>query len=118
ATIQLKNSTGTVLDAITVNIPTSASPGVKTTVPLNFAVPAGTGHRLVLSGATGGGISGFIREITSGFSYPYTVTGVASITSAYTSGASSSYYYYFYDWQIATGCESPRTPVTATINGA
>jgi parallel beta-helix repeat protein len=115
ATIALKDNAGVILQSTTVSLPTTPLPGVKTLVPLNFIVPAGTQHRLVFTSATGGGITGFIREITSGFTYPYTLPGVASITSAYTSGASSSYYYYFYDWQVVTGCESARVPVVATV---
>lgn len=115
ATIQLKNSAGTVLQSTTVSVPTSVSPGIKTTIPLNFVVPAaGTGYRLVFASASGGGITGFIRE-TSGYTYPYTLSGVGSITSAYTSGPSASFYYYFYDWQVSTACESSRVPVTGTI---
>ncbi|RYZ54490.1 MAG: T9SS type A sorting domain-containing protein, partial [Sphingobacteriales bacterium] len=115
-TVALMNASGAIVATTTVNLTTSASPGTKTTVPLNFNVPAGNGYRLVLNGATGGGISGFIREATTGFTYPYTLPGVISITSAYTSGASSAYYYYFYDWQISTGCEGSRVPVVATVN--
>ncbi len=118
ATIALKNAAGTILQSTTVSVPTSVSPGIKTLVTLNFNVPAGTGHRLVFTSASGGGISGFIREITTGFTYPYTTPGVASITSAYTSGASSSYYYYFYDWKIVTACEGVRTPVVATVTAS
>jgi len=115
ATIALKNSAGTVLQSTTISVPTSVSPGVKTVVPLNFDVPAGTGHRLVFNSASGGGITGFIREVTTGYTYPYTLPGTATITSAYTGGASSAYYYYFYDWVATTGCTSARVPVTATV---
>jgi Ig-like domain CHU_C associated len=118
ATIALKNSAGTILASTTVSVPTSVSPGVKTVVPLNFSVPAGTGHRLVFTAATGGGITGFIREATTGFVYPYTYASVASITSAYTGGVSSTFYYYFYDWSISNGCEGVRVPVVATVNSA
>jgi hypothetical protein len=115
ATIALRNSAGTTLQSVTVNLATSPLPGIKTLVPLNFTVPAGTGHRLVFTSATGGGITGFIREATTGYTYPYTLPGIASITSAYTAGASSAFYYYFYDWKVSSGCESPRTAVTATV---
>jgi hypothetical protein len=113
-TIQLKNSAGTVLQTTTVSVATTPAPGVKTLIPLNFAVPAGTGHRLVIQAATG--LTGLTREVTTGYTYPYTLPGVASITSAYTGGASAAYYYYFYDWLIGTGCESARQLVTATVN--
>ena len=115
-TIQLKNSAGTVLQTTTVSVATTVAPGVKTLIPLNFSVPAGTGHRLVIQAATG--LTGLTREVTTGYTYPYTVSGVASITSAYTAGASAAYYYYFYDWLIGTGCESARQMVTATVNTA
>jgi len=117
-TIALKNSAGTILQSTTVSVPTAVSPGVKNIIPLNFLVPAGTQHRLVVTAASGGGLSGLIREITSGFAYPYTLAGVASITSAYSSGATSSYYYYLYDWVAVTGCEGTRVPVLATVNPA
>ena len=118
ATIALQDNAGSTLQTATVTVPTSVNPGIKTVVPLNFLIPsAGTGYRLVFTSASGGGISGFIRE-TTGYTYPYTLPGVASITSAYSSGPTSSFYYYFYDWQVATGCESPRQAVVATVNPA
>ena len=113
-TIQLRNSAGTTLQTTTVNVATTPAPGVKTLIPLNFTVPAGTGHRLVITAATG--LTGLTREVTTGYTYPYDLPGIASITSAYTGGASSAYYYYFYDWLIGTGCESARQLVTATVN--
>ncbi len=113
-TIALKDASGTTLQSTVANVTATTTPGIKTLIPLNFAVPAGTQHRLVVTAATG--LTGLIREITSGFAYPYTVAGTASITSAYTSGASASYYYYLYDWQITTGCEGVRVPVVATVN--
>jgi hypothetical protein len=115
AVIALKNSAGTILQSQSISIPTAVSPGVKTVVGLNFNVPAGTGYRLVFTSASGGGITGFIRE-TSGFTYPYALPGFASITSAYTGGPSSSFYYYFYDWQIVTFCEGIRVPVVANVS--
>ena len=115
ATIALKNSAGTILQSTTISVPTSVSPGVKTLIPLNFVVPAGSQHRLVFTSASGGGITGFIREATTGYTYPYTLPGTASITSAYTSGVSADYYYYFYDWTVSTGCEGTRTAVAATV---
>ncbi|RYZ51891.1 MAG: hypothetical protein EOP49_10745, partial [Sphingobacteriales bacterium] len=117
-TIVLKDASGTALQSATVTMPTTALPGLKTVVPLNFNVPSGVGHRLVVTSATGGGIAGFIRELSSGFSYPYTIPNVVSITSAYTSGASASYYYYLYDWQITPFCEGTRVPVSVNITTA
>ena len=115
-TIALKNSAGTILQSTTVSVATSPSPGLKTLIPLNFVVPAGTGHRLVVTAATG--LTGLTREDLTGYTFPYTVPGLASITSSYTGGASSTYYYYFYDWLIGTSCETARQMVTATVNTA
>ncbi len=114
-TVALKNAAGTTLQSATFNNVTVTTGGtVATTLPLGFAVPVGTNHRLVATAASG--ISNLIRESSTGFTYPYTLPGVASITSAYTGGASSAvFYYYFYNWQALTGCESPRTAVTATV---
>lgn len=115
-TISLKNSSGTVIDSktVTVNVTTA---GVLNTIPLNFYVPAsGSNYRLVISASN---ISTFRREITSGFTYPYTLAGVANITSAISSGAASStYYYYLYNWKVFSKCESARTMVTATVDAA
>jgi hypothetical protein len=110
-TIALKNSAGATLQSTTATVTVSAT-GALNTVPLNFTVTPGTNYRLVITAATG--MSTIIRE-TTGFSYPYTLPGVLSITSAYTGGASTLYYYYLYNWKIAAGCESSRVPVVATI---
>ncbi|RYD96169.1 MAG: T9SS type A sorting domain-containing protein [Sphingobacteriales bacterium] len=111
-TIALKNSTGTTLQTTTAPV-TVSSTGTLNTVPLNFTVTPGTNYRLVVTAASG--MSTLIRE-SGTIPYPYTLPGVLSITSSYTGGASPSYYYYFYNWKIASGCESARVPVTATIN--
>ena len=52
-----------------------------------------------------------IRNST-GAVYPYTVPGYVSITG---NSFDPVYYYWFYDWSISTGCESPRTMVTANV---
>lgn len=115
-TINLKNASGTILETKTVNVNVSVA-GVLNTVALNFTVPAaGNNYRLVVDGATD--ISNLRREISSGFSYPYTLTGICSITAAsFGANPSSSYYYYLYNWKVSSICESPRSMVTATLNG-
>jgi PKD repeat protein/invasion protein IalB len=107
-TIELRNSSGTVLQTATINL-TTASPQ---TVPLNFQIPVGTSLQLGIS--TGTTVN--LYRNNAGVSYPYTTTGLVSITG---SSAGASYYYFFYNWQIQEpGCTSSRTPVTATINTA
>lgn len=113
-TIALKNSAGTVLQTATASVNVTAAPGVANTVLLNFNVPAGVNHRLVVTSASG--MTYLNRDATTGYTYPYTIPNLVSITSAYTGGASSSYYYYFYKWKIGGGgCESPRLAVPVTV---
>lgn len=111
-TIALEDAAGTVLQSATVNLTGTAAPGVYTTIPLNFTVPPGTGHRLLWAAKTGG-VTGLIRDYTanSGITFPYTLPGVASITG----GTTATYYYYFYNWRVKDGCVSARVPVTATV---
>ncbi len=80
-------------------------------VPLNFAVPVGTGYRLLLKSYTG--ITGLIRD-SSGNAFPYSSSNV-SVTDGYISGSSTAYYF-FYNLQVTTGCSSARTAVTATVD--
>lgn len=112
-TIALKNSAGVELQSYTANVTVSPT-GALNTIPLNFAVPSGIGHRLVVTAASG--MTGLIRESSTGFAYPYILPGFASINSAYTSGASNLYYYYLYNWSVSAICESARTMVTATYD--
>jgi len=102
-TVELRNSSGTVLQSSAVTLG-STSPQ---TVTLNFSIPVGTNLQL---GATGTTIN--LYRNNSGVTFPYTTAGLLSITGASTSGR----YYYFYNWQIQKpGCASARTPVTATV---
>jgi hypothetical protein len=88
-TIELRNSSGTVLQSITVSIPDGES-----RVTLNFNVPVGTNMQL-----GGSGTSNLYRN-SSGASYPYNLGTVGSITG---SSYSTSYYYFFYDLEYSTG---------------
>uniref|UniRef100_UPI0023F57A08 Ig-like domain-containing protein n=1 Tax=Flavobacterium filum TaxID=370974 RepID=UPI0023F57A08 len=108
-TVALYNSTGTELLS-TAAIPVSGT-GVATpvTLPLNFAVAPGTGYRLLVKASTG--ITGLIRDFTNTF--PYNSANM-SVTGGWT-GSSSTAYYFFYNMQVATGCTSNRTAVTATV---
>ncbi len=117
--IQLKNSGGTVINSLIVNIP-AGGPQV---VTLNFPLAVATGYRLTtnstLNTTNFGYVSPALQRSTSGITYPYNTTGYLSITNGWTGTAtSSSAYYYFYDW-VVTGasnvCTSDRIPVTATV---
>jgi hypothetical protein len=118
--IQLKNSAGTVIDSMLVNLTTDT-----TVVNLNFPLTPGTGYRLTTDGALNNtnfsSVAPVLKRSTtnSTFPYPYTVNGLISITNAWTGTATSvAAYYYFYDWKVTSApivCTSPRVPVTATI---
>jgi hypothetical protein len=111
ATFELRNSAGTVLATYVANLTGTATPFVRTTLPVNFVVPAGLDYRIVWSAKTGL-LTGLGREATTGFTFPYTIPGVISLTASTTTG----FYYYIYNWKVSTGCASPRVPVVATIN--
>ncbi|RYZ56307.1 MAG: hypothetical protein EOP49_00690 [Sphingobacteriales bacterium] len=83
------------------------------TIALGWSLAPGT-YRLVANAITGS----FLRE-SSGITYPIALATAGQITAYHTSltGApnTGAAYNYFYNWNITVGCESPRTPVTATI---
>jgi len=107
-TIQLQNSSGTMIQTIDV---TAATAGVSR-VDLNFNVPVGTDLRLANTSST------YLYRNNTTLSYPYEVPGVVSIKTTNASPNPTTYYYYFFDWEIEVPgetCSSPRTPVTATV---
>lgn len=114
-TIELRTGAGTVLDALTVNIPSGT-----TVIDLNFDVPAGTNYILGTSDATNtatfGDISPKLKRSTAGLDYPYNVDGLVSITN---SSFDVSRWYYFYDWHVTGNsvfaCPSDRTGVEVEV---
>jgi len=106
--IALQNSAGVTLQTATVAA-IGYSTAVAQTVNVNFNVTPGTAYRLNYLSSTGG-ITAMYRE-SSGATFPYTVPGTVSITD----GSLGGYYYYFYNWSVSSGCESPRSIVTATV---
>jgi zinc-dependent metalloproteinase lipoprotein len=88
--------------------------GLNTAI-LDIALNTGDGYYMKLAD---GSVNDLYRN-TAGAVFPYTVTGVISITGtdAAANGGSASYYYYFYDWEISTSsCPGARAAVTGTIN--
>ena len=104
-TIELRTSTGTVLQSATVNIPSGQS-----RITLNFNVPAGTGLQL----GTAGGTTNNLYRNSAGGNYPYSIAGLVSIIG--NSANNPAYYYYFYDWEVAQFCASNRVAAVAIIN--
>lgn len=106
-TIILKNSGGTTIQSVTVNIPTGGS-----VVTLNMPIPVGNGLQIGLASTS----TVNLYRNSTGAVYPYT-NGPISITGN-TAAGSPTYYYFFYDWVIqADPCISTRTATTAVIGG-
>lgn len=101
-TVQLRNSAGTVLQSITLNVPSGQH-----RIDLNFEVPAGDGLQLGIAGN-----NNLYRNL-NGASYPYPLGSAGAITG--NSAASGIIYYYFYDWEIVQPCVSPRVAVDVSV---
>lgn len=111
STLNVYNSAGTILASIpyTTTVSGGATPQ---TIPINLALPVGTGYYLY---APGGLPTGGLSRNTSGASYPYTSSAI-SITG---NGFLSSYYMCYYNFIFSSGCASnPRSPVVATVSAA
>jgi hypothetical protein len=107
-TIELRNSTGTVLQSATVNIPSGTA-----VVTLNFTVSPGTNYRL---GILGNSNLNLYRN-SDGASYPYTIPGLISITG--NSANDPVRWYFYYNWQVEEApiaCASTRIPVVAAVH--
>ncbi len=101
--IKLQDNSGTDLQLFTFN----NCPAGMNTLTLNCAINTPGDYRLVSGNSTNLG-----RDWT-GISFPYTVSGVISITSSEWGGPTTGTYYFFYDWVVSanTACESARVPV-------
>lgn len=101
-TIELRSSTGAVLQSSVINIPAGVS-----RITLNWDITPGINYRLA-----GPASPGLYRN-NAGVSYPYEISGLVSITN---SSAGANYYYFFYDWEVKEpDCISERVPVNAVI---
>lgn len=105
-TIELRNSSGTLLQSTTVNIPSGTS-----TVTLNFDLQPGTDFRLV---AAGNSVN--LYRNSSGANYPYTIANLISVTG--NSVNDLARWYFFYNWEVQeapVACVSDRVPLTAAV---
>ena len=112
--IELRNSSGTVLQSATVFIPADT-----VMITLNFSLTPGTNYRLGTNTAQNNTLFGYasprLRRSSSGVAYPYTLNNFVTITN---SNQGPSRFYYFYNWEIdepPTVCVSARTPVQVTV---
>lgn len=101
--IELRNSSGTVLQSKSVFIPTGEQ-----RVDLNFTLAPGSGYQL---GLQQGSLIEMYRN-NSGANYPYSINGLISILSSSASTNPTGFYYFFYDWEVSEpDCISDRTKV-------
>lgn len=104
-TIELLDNAGNLINSSTQNIGNGT-----VTVTLNFPVEQGTGYLL---GLQDGSLAELYRNAT-GANFPYTLSGVLSITGNDVSD--EDHYYYFYNWKVQKGaCTSIRVPVDVTV---
>ncbi len=101
--IELRNSTGAVLQSTTVSVPTGTQ-----TINLNFSLTPGTDYQLAVSSS----LVNLWRN-NSGSGYPYNIGGLVNITGC---DVGANYYYFFYNWEVKQAdCESNPVAVTATL---
>lgn len=108
--IDVLDNAGTVVRTKTVNLPDGES-----RVSLDFDLPAGTQYFIKISGS----LIDLYRSNDGKATYPYTLSGLLSITESDLKASNPGCYYFFYDWEVSTaGCSSARVEVVATINQA
>ena len=88
-TVVVLDNVGNLINIKTVNIPEG-----NTRVNLDLFVPAGTDYTLGLYS------DAFLFRNSSGPSYPYDISGLATITKSTASSVALDYYYYYYDWNV------------------
>ncbi len=104
--INLRNGNGQVIQTISANVPNG-----KSRVILDLELDPGSYE---LAGA---GLNLFRN--TDGFSYPYNLAGVMSITAqvgGFGGPGGGPAYFFFYDWEVSTLCKSDSAAVTVTVN--
>ncbi|MDP2386758.1 MAG: FG-GAP-like repeat-containing protein [Bacteroidota bacterium] len=118
--VELRSSTGIVLQSQTVNIPIDTS-----FVTLNFTLTAGTAYQLGTNTAQNNTSFGFNsprlkRVNNSGVAYPYNIILAAdTLVSITGTSPTGTVFYYYFDWELETApvvCTSPRTPVYVFVN--
>ena len=103
-TITLQNSSGVTIQTAIVNFAVNT----KTTITLDWIIPAGTGYRLVTA------TNSALYRRTSTIAYPYSIAGLVSITGC-SSGA--TIYSSYFNWLVKeiAECSSARVPVIANV---
>jgi hypothetical protein len=108
SSLLIRNSSGVLL--ATIPYATTVSGGLTAqTIPINLALPPGTGYYLSGAMPVGG-----LQRNTDGGAYPYSSSAI-KITG---NGFLNSYYMCYYNFQYSVACASARTMVTATVTPA
>lgn len=106
-TVTLWNSSGTVLNSVTINMPDG-----KSTITLNFPLNIGTRYGLGVTGTAN------LYRNSSGAAFPYNDPGgYISITGNNIPDA--VHYYFYYNWKLGGDtCKSIRTPILVNVSSA
>jgi hypothetical protein len=107
STLEVYNSSGTILTAIPYTTAVSGGATAQT-IPINVFLAAGNGYYLYAS--SGIPPTGLTRNISGG-AYPYLSADI-TITG---NGFSSDFFMCYYNWKFSNACSSVRTAVTATV---
>ncbi len=103
-TIEVRNSSGVVIQTGLFNIPIGES-----TVLLNFDIPQGIDYQITVNGTPD------LWRSNGGVNYPYLIADTVSIKN---SSAGTGFYYFFYNWEIEVGkinCASGEVAAEATV---
>ena len=107
-TFNLYNSSGTLLQSRTINVPDGQS-----RVTLNFDIQSPGNYEL---GVVAGSV---LYRNTTGAGYPYTIGGLVSITLSNSTTNPANYYYYCYDWEVQElPCSSSPATVSVLVGSA
>ncbi|MEM6263240.1 MAG: PKD domain-containing protein [Bacteroidota bacterium] len=102
-TLEVQRSDGSTIGTRNYQLTNTSGPNI---IPLMMQIPAGTGHRMILSSATGTGLA-----LSSGASFPYTSSnGLVTLTGSFNGG--NQFFYFFLDWIVSQKvCATTRTPL-------
>lgn len=105
--IQLYNNLG-----VAIGQPVSTTTtvqGASQTIVLNMFVPNGTGWRLIPIQNPN------LRYHQTGFTNPYTIPSVVSLTGGWNGTGLINIYAFFYNWSVKSSCYSPLATATVTV---
>lgn len=108
-TIELRDSSGVVLQSLSRYIPSGAF-----RVNLNFNLVPGTNYQLGVSSLAGGPD---LYRNNGGVSFPYDLAGKVSIKSSSATSNPTGFYYFFYNWRLKSAdCRAERAEAKVIID--